>query len=122
MNNLDSLPKGLLFYRAQLQWLGGLGIIVLAVAILPMLGVGGMHLYKAESAASVSKSKLTPRQKETARSLAIIYIVLTLFCALGYLLGGMSFFDAVCHAMTTVAIGGFSTQMDKLVLYLLQVL
>ena len=109
MNNLDSLPKGLLFYRAQLQWLGGLGIIVLAVAILPMLGVGGMHLYKAESAASVSKSKLTPRQKETARSLAIIYIVLTLFCAVGYVLGGMSCVEAVCHAMTTVAIGGFST-------------
>ena len=109
MNNLDSLPKGLLFYRAQLQWLGGLGIIVLAVAIMPMLGVGGMHLYKAESASSVSESKLTPRQKETARSLANIYVVLTVFCALGYLLGGMSFFDAVCHAMTTVAIGGFST-------------
>ncbi len=109
ITNLDSLPKGLLFYRAQLQWLGGLGIIVLAVAVLPMLGVGGMHLYKAESAASVTESKLTPRQKETARSLTSIYVVLTVLCALGYLLGGMSFFDAVCHAMTTVAIGGFST-------------
>ena len=109
MSGLDSLPRGLLFYRAQLQWLGGLGIIVLAVAILPMLGVGGMRLYKAESAASVTESKLTPRQKETARSLATIYVVLTVFCALGYLLGGMSLFDAVCHAMTTVAIGGFST-------------
>ena len=109
MSGLDSLPRGLLFYRAQLQWLGGLGIIVLAVAILPMLGVGGMRLYKAESATSVTESKLTPRQKETARSLATIYVVLTVFCALGYLLGGMSLFDAVCHAMTTVAIGGFST-------------
>ncbi len=109
MTNIDSLPKGLLFYRAQLQWLGGLGIIVLAVAILPLLGVGGMHLYKAEAASSVRAPKFTPRQKQTARSLAYIYIILTAFCALGYLLGGMSLFDAVCHAMTTVAIGGFST-------------
>lgn len=109
MTNIDSLPKGLLFYRAQLQWLGGLGIIVLAVAILPLLGVGGMHLYKAEAASSVREPKFTPRQKQTARSLAYIYIILTAFCALGYLLGGMSLFDAVCHAMTTVAIGGFST-------------
>jgi len=109
MTNIDLLPKGLLFYRAQLQWLGGLGIIVLAVAILPLLGVGGMHLYKAEAAASVRESKFTPRQIQTARSLAYIYIVLTVLCALGYLVGGMSLFDAVCHAMTTVAIGGFST-------------
>lgn len=109
MTNIDSLPKGLLFYRAQLQWLGGLGIIVLAVAILPLLGVGGMHLYKAEAASSVREPKFTPRQKQTARSLAYIYIILTAFCALGYWLGGMSLFDAVCHAMTTVAIGGFST-------------
>ena len=109
MTNIDSLPKGLLFYRAQLQWLGGLGIIVLAVAILPLLGVGGMHLYKAEAASSVREPKFTPRQKQTARSLAYIYIILTAFCALGYLLGGMNLFDAVCHAMTTVAIGGFST-------------
>jgi len=109
MTNIDLLPKGLLFYRAQLQWLGGLGIIVLAVAILPLLGVGGMHLYKAEAAASVRESKFTPRQIQTARSLAYIYIVLTVLCALGYLVGGMTLFDAVCHAMTTVAIGGFST-------------
>jgi len=109
MTNIDSLPKGLLFYRAQLQWLGGLGIIVLAVAILPLLGVGGMHLYKAEAASSVREPKFTPRQKQTARSLAYIYIILTAFCVLGYLLGGMNLFDAVCHAMTTVAIGGFST-------------
>jgi len=109
LTNLDSLPTGLLYYRAQLQWLGGLGIIVLAVAILPLLGVGGMHLYKAESAASVRESKFTPRQKQTARSLAYIYLILTVLCALGYFVGGMGLFDAVCHAMTTVAIGGFST-------------
>ena len=83
MTNIDLLPKGLLFYRAQLQWLGGLGIIVLAVAILPLLGVGGMHLYRAESAASVRESKFTPRQKQTARSLAYIYCVLTILCASG---------------------------------------
>ena len=109
LSSLDSLPKGLLYYRAQLQWIGGLGIIVLAVAILPLLGVGGMHLYRAESASSVRDSKFTPRQKETARSLVYIYILLTVLCSLGYFVGGMTFFDAVCHAMTTVAIGGFST-------------
>ena len=109
LTNLDSLPMGLLYYRAQLQWIGGLGIIVLAVAILPLLGVGGMHLYRAESASSVRESKFTPRQKETARSLVYIYILLTVLCSLGYFVGGMTLFDAVCHAMTTVAIGGFST-------------
>ena len=109
LTSLDSLPKGLLYYRAQLQWIGGLGIIVLAVAILPLLGVGGMHLYRAESASSVRESKFTPRQKETARSLVYIYILLTVLCSLGYFVGGMTLFDAVCHAMTTVAIGGFST-------------
>ena len=109
LTGLDDLPKGLLFYRSQLQWLGGLGIIVLAVAIMPLLGVGGMQLYRAESGTGIQDSKFTPRQTETAKSLARIYLALTFLCMLGYLSAGMSFFDAICHAMTTTAIGGFST-------------
>lgn len=109
MSNLDVLPKGLLFYRAQLQWLGGLGIVVLAVAIMPLLGVGGMRLYKADSASSVSDTKLNPRQKETAKSLGKIYLALTLACIVCFWIAGMPFFDAICHGLTTVAIGGFST-------------
>jgi len=109
MSNLDVIPKGLLFYRAQLQWLGGLGIVVLAVAIMPLLGVGGMRLYKADSASSVSDTKLNPRQKETAKSLGKIYLALTLACIVCFKIAGMPFFDAICHGLTTVAIGGFST-------------
>ena len=109
MSNLDLLPKGLLFYRAQLQWLGGLGIVVLAVAIMPLLGVGGMRLYKADSASSLGDAKLNPRQKETAKSLGKIYLALTLTCIVCFWIAGMSFFDAICHGLTTIAIGGFST-------------
>ena len=108
LTGLDQLPKGLLFYRSQLQWLGGLGIIVLAVAIMPLLGVGGMQLYRAESG-TIQDSKFTPRQTETAKFLARIYLVLTFLCMAGYYISGMTFFDAICHAMTTTAIGGFST-------------
>ena len=106
---LDDLPRSLLFYRQLLQWLGGIGIIVLAVAILPMLGIGGMQLYRAESAGPAKDRKLTPRITGTAKALFIIYIGLTSACALAYWLAGMTPFDAVCHAFSTVAIGGFST-------------
>ncbi len=106
---LDHLPKSILFYRQQLQWLGGMGIIVLALAVLPMLGVGGMQLYKAETPGPVKDSKLTPRITETAKALWYIYLGLTVLCALAYGLAGMSWFDALCHSFSTVAIGGFST-------------
>ena len=86
-----------------------MGIIVLAVAILPMLGIGGMQLYRAETPGPVKDSKLTPRIKQTAIALWSIYIGLTAACALGYWLAGMSLFDAICHSFSTVAIGGFST-------------
>jgi trk system potassium uptake protein TrkH len=105
---LDDLPKALLYYRQQLQWLGGMGIIVLAVAILPMLGVGGMELYHAESS-GISKERLTPKLAQTAKALWKIYISLTVVCALGYYLAGMDGFDAIGHSYATVAIGGFST-------------
>ena len=109
ITGLDELPRSLLFYRQLLQWLGGMGIIVLAVAVLPMLGVGGMQLYRAESPGPVKDTKLTPRITETARALWLIYLVLTLACAAAYWIAGMSPFDAICHAFSTVAIGGFST-------------
>jgi len=108
MSQLDDLPKSILFYRQQLQWLGGMGIIVLAVAVLPLLGVGGMELYHAESS-GIAKDRLTPKLRNTAIALWKIYVSLTVLCALGYFLSGMGIFDAVSHSFSTVAIGGFST-------------
>ena len=105
---LDTLPKSILFYRQQLQWLGGMGIVVLAVAILPMLGIGGMQLYRAETPGPVKDAKLSPRIAETAKALWLIYLTLTTSCALAYWISGMSGFDAICHAFSTIAIGGFS--------------
>ena len=109
LTGLDELPKSLLYYRQQLQWLGGMGIIVLAVAVLPMLGVGGMQLYRAEAPGPVKDTKLTPRITETAKALWYVYLTFTIACAAGYMVAGMGWFDALCHAFSTVAIGGFST-------------
>jgi len=109
LTGLDSLPKSILWYRQQLQWLGGMGIIVLAVAVLPMLGVGGMQLYRAEMPGPVKDTKLTPRITETAKALWYVYLTFTITCTLGYKLAGMDWFDAIGHAFSTVAIGGFST-------------
>lgn len=106
---LDELPPSILYYRQQLQWLGGMGIIVLAVAVLPMLGIGGMQLYRAETPGPMKDSKLTPRITETAKALWFIYLGLTMACTLAYWAAGMSLFDAVGHAFSTIAIGGFST-------------
>ena len=106
---LDHLPKSVLFYRQQLQWLGGMGIVVLAVAILPMLGIGGMQLYRAETPGPVKDAKLSPRIAETAKALWLIYLSLTAACALAYWISGMTIFDAICHAFSTIAIGGFSS-------------
>ena len=109
ISGLDDLPKSVLFYRQQLQWLGGMGIIVLAMALLPMLGIGGMQLYRAESPGPVKDNKLVPRLAETAKALWSIYLTLTVVCALAYWIVGMNLFDAISHSFTTVAIGGFST-------------
>ncbi len=109
LTNLDTLPRSILFYRQQLQWMGGMGIIVLAVAVLPMLGVGGMQLYRAETPGPVKDTKLTPRITETAKALWYVYLGFTVVCGLAYWLAGMPLFDAICHAFSTVAIGGFST-------------
>ena len=109
ITGIDALPKSILFYRQELQWLGGMGIIVLAVAILPMLGIGGMQLYRAETPGPVKDTKLTPRITETAKSLWYIYLTMTVACALSYYLAGMNSFDAIAHSFSTVSIGGFST-------------
>ncbi len=109
LTDLDSLPHSILFYRQELQWLGGMGIIVLAVAVLPMLGIGGMQLYKAETPGPIKDSKLTPRITETAKALWYIYLTLTVLCSAAYWLAGMSLFDAVTHSFSTVSLGGFST-------------
>ncbi|TNF87161.1 MAG: potassium transporter [Gammaproteobacteria bacterium] len=106
---IDQLPHSLLLYRQELQWLGGMGIIVLAVAVLPMLGVGGMQLFRAETPGPVKDTKLTPRITETAKALWYIYLGLTVACMLAYWAAGMTFFDAMAHSFSTVAIGGFST-------------
>ncbi len=109
ITNIEELPWAILYYRQQLQWLGGMGIIVLAVAILPMLRIGGMQLYRAETPGPLKDSKLTPRITETAKALWLIYLSITIVCALAYWMGGMSLFDAIGHSFSTVAIGGFST-------------
>jgi trk system potassium uptake protein len=109
IGNLDELPVSILFYRQMLQWLGGIGIVVIALAILPMLGIGGMQLYRAEVPGPVKDAKLTPRIGETAKALFFVYLILTIACAVAYRLGGMSSFDAIAHSFSTVSIGGFST-------------
>jgi len=109
ISGIDHLPKSILFYRQELQWLGGMGIIVLAVAILPMLGIGGMQLYRAETPGPVKDTKLTPRITETAKALWYVYLSITIACALAYWLAGMNVFDAITHSFSTVSIGGFST-------------
>ena len=109
---LDDLPKSLLLYRQLLQWIGGMGLIILAVAVMPALGIGGSQLYKMELPGSHGNQKLTPKITDSAKALWKIYFGLTLACALLYILSGMDIFDAIAHSLSTVAGGGFSTH-DK---------
>lgn len=113
---LDKLPHSILFYRQELNWLGGMGIVVLAVAILPLLGVGGMQLFRAEVPGPV-KDKLTPRIGETAKALWYVYFGLTVACALAYRLAGMTWFDAVSHSFSTMSLGGLSPHDSGLGFY-----
>jgi len=106
---LDNLAPSLNLWRHELNWIGGLGIIVLAVAILPLLGIGGMQLYKAEIAGPIKDSKIAPRFNETARLLWIVYAAFTLVCMISLKLAGMNWFDAACHAFSTMSLGGLST-------------
>ena len=114
IDDLENLSPSILIYRQMLQWLGGMGIVILALAILPMLGVGGMQLYKAESTGPIKDNKISPRIAETAKSLWRVYIGLTIVCALLYFFAGMSIFDSVAHSFSTIAIGGFSTYNDSI--------
>ena len=106
---LDELPKSLLIYRQLLQWIGGMGLIILAVAVMPTLGIGGSQLYKMELPGSHGNQKLTPKITDSAKALWKIYFGLTIICAFLYFLSGMNFFDAIAHSLSTVAGGGFST-------------
>ena len=114
ISNLDDLSPSILIYRQLLQWLGGMGIVVLALAVLPMLGVGGMQLYKAESGGPIKDNKISPRIAETAQNLWKVYLGLTLSCAGAYYLAGMNLFDAIAHSFSTIAIGGFSTHNQSI--------
>jgi trk system potassium uptake protein TrkH len=109
LTGLDTLPHAINLWRHALNWLGGMGIIVLAVAILPLLGVGGMQMYRAETPGPVKDAKLTPRITETAKLLWLVYAGITAACVVALWLAGMSLFDAICHAFATLALGGFST-------------
>ncbi len=109
LSGIDFLPHAIRYYRQQLQFLGGMGIIVLAVAILPMLGIGGMQLYRAETPGPIKDNKLTPRITETAKALWYIYVGLTILCALAYWAAGMNLFDAIGQSFGTVSTGGFAT-------------
>jgi trk system potassium uptake protein TrkH len=112
VTNLDSSPKSILLWRAIMQWLGGVGIIVMAITVLPLLKVGGMQLFKIES--SDKPEKILPRTSQVAFIIITTYLVLTFFCAFFYKILGMSLFDSIAHAMTTIATGGFSTHNDSI--------
>ncbi|MDA8524174.1 TrkH family potassium uptake protein [Alphaproteobacteria bacterium] len=112
ITNLDSAPPGILLWRALLQWFGGIGIIVMAISVLPMLNIGGMQLFRLES--SDTSEKILPRAAQIAGSITRLYFGITLACMLSYLAAGMEVFDAIAHAMTTIATGGFSTRDDSL--------
>ena len=116
INGIESMPHGVLFWRSFLQWIGGMGIIVFTIAILPLLGVGGVQLFKAEVPGPVA-DKIKPRVKETAKILWMVYIGFTFlqFLLLGF--AGMSWFDSICHAFTTMPTGGFSTQNASIAAY-----
>ena len=109
LTGLDALPPSINIWRALLVWLGGMGIIVLAVAILPLLGVGGRQIFKAETPGPMKDQKLTPRIAETAKGLWIVYVLLSIACLFSYRIAGMSWLDAWMHAFTTMGLGGFST-------------
>ena len=109
LTGLDHLPPSINLWRGEIIWLGGMGLIVLAVAILPLLGVGGRQIFKAETPGPMKESKLTPRIAETAKGLWLIYACLTLICMVAYKLAGMDWFDAIMHAFTTLGLGGFSS-------------
>ena len=116
LNGLDQLPPSLNFWRHSLHWFGGLGVIVMALAVLPVLGVGGMQLYKGQAPGAVKHERLAPRITETAKSLWLVYALITLAGIAALRMCGMSWFDAICHAFSAVGLGGFSTH-DRSIAY-----
>ena len=112
ITNLDNAPKGILIWRAIMQWLGGIGVIVMAITVLPLLKIGGMQLFRMES--SDTTEKILPKAREVTFIIAMIYLTLTLACGLAYWIFGMNIFDSTAHAMTTIATGGFSTYTDSI--------
>ena len=112
ITNLDNAPKGILIWRAIMQWLGGIGVIVMAITVLPLLKIGGMQLFRMES--SDTTEKILPKAREVTFIIAMIYLTLTLACGLAYWIFGMNIFDSIAHAMTTIATGGFSTYTDSI--------
>ncbi|NOX18557.1 MAG: TrkH family potassium uptake protein [Chlorobi bacterium] len=116
LNNIEEMPKGLLFWRSATQWMGGMGMIVLSLAILPILGIGGMQLFTAE-VPGVTKDKIHPRVRETAKRLWGIYLLFTLSETLLLMIGGMTFYDAINHSFTTMATGGYSTKQASIAYY-----
>jgi trk system potassium uptake protein TrkH len=109
LSNLDTLPMSINLWRHQLVWVGGMGLIVLAIAILPLLGIGGRQMFKAETPGPMKDAKMTPRIAETAKGLWLVYFIVTIACVLAYRWAGMTWFDAVCHTFSTMGLGGFST-------------
>jgi len=112
ITNLDNAPKSILIWRAILQWLGGIGVIVMAITVLPLLSVGGMQLFKNQL--SDTTEKILPKTREVTLIISLIYLALTLTCALAYWFVGMNMFDSIAHSMTTIATGGFSTYSDSI--------
>jgi len=117
LTGLDDMPKSFLMYRQFLQWMGGLGVVIFVVAVLPMLNVGGMRLLKAEMPGPIKDDKLSPRISNTAHYLWLVYLSITVLCALAYYLSGMSLYDAIAHSFTTVSTGGFSTHDSSMWFY-----
>jgi trk system potassium uptake protein TrkH len=117
LSGLDTLPKSILYYRQQIQWLGGLGMIVLGVAVLPMLGIGGMQVMRAETPGAVKDAKLKPRLAQSTKVLWFVYVAMTVVCAACFTLAGMKPFDAIGHAFSTLSTGGFSTHDASLGYY-----
>ncbi len=109
LSNLDTLPMSINLWRHQLVWVGGMGLIVLAIAILPLLGIGGRQMFKAETPGPMKDSKMTPRIAETAKGLWLVYVIVSVACLFAYHWAGMTWFDAVCHTFSTMGLGGFST-------------
>ena len=109
LSNLDTLPMSINLWRHELVWIGGMGLIVLAIAVLPLLGIGGRQMFKAETPGPMKDSKMTPRIAETAKGLWLVYLGVSIACIVAYRFAGMTWFDAVCHGFSTMGLGGFST-------------